>query len=51
MEPLFEDEERRSLIEVAAKAAVFTPVAAEAPPDRFRPGGGQYGGGGASGTY
>ena len=51
VEPLFEDEERRSLIEVAAKAAVFTPQAAAAPEWQLRPGGGQFGGGGATGQY
>ncbi len=51
-EPLFEDERRVRHVTAAATAVIASPAArpaAEAP--EFTPGGGTYGGGGASGTF
>jgi hypothetical protein len=51
-DPLFEDPERRTPLELAVGAATFAPHAqpVATPPD-LQPGGGRYGGGGASGSF
>jgi hypothetical protein len=51
-DPLFEDDARAGALELAVGAASFTPEGR--PPEEpaaLQPGGGRYGGGGASGTY
>lgn len=51
-EPLFEDPARRHAAELAGAMATFSPVARVARGDRsLEPGGGRYGGGGASGDF
>lgn len=52
-EPLFEDRERREAIEMISAAAALSPAARTGPEDggKLDPGGGRYGGGGASDTY
>lgn len=51
-EPLFDRAPARSVAEIAAALASFSPAPqAAATQDVLKPGGGRYGGGGASGTY
>ncbi len=51
-EPLFDRGPGRGVAEIAAGLAAFAPAAQAGPgPDAVRPGGGRYGGGGASGKY
>ncbi len=51
-EPLFDRGAGRGVAEIAAGLAAFAPAAQAGPePDTLKPGGGRYGGGGASGTY
>jgi MFS family permease len=52
-DPLFEDPKRRHVAEVLGTVATFAPDARAMPTseDRFRAGGGGYGGGGASGDF
>ncbi len=51
-EPLFENPERQSLVELAAALATLSPAARrESPPPGFAGGGGELGGGGASGSF
>jgi hypothetical protein len=54
-EPLFSDSNRQRVLEIAATLAAFTPQARElstpSPEPDLKPGGGQFGGGGASETF
>ena len=50
-EPLWSDPESRSALELAVNVATVTPEARPIGTRDFQPGGGRYGGGGASGTY
>jgi hypothetical protein len=50
-QPLFDHPERRSALEVAAGMAAFSPAARPVERPGFEPGGGRFGGGGASGSY
>ena len=50
-EPLFDDPESRSALEVAAGMASFSPAAPPVERPGFEGGGGQFGGGGATGTF
>jgi MFS family permease len=50
-EALFTDPEGRSVLEVAASVATFTPAARPLPKPGFEGGGGRSGGGGASGEF
>ena len=50
-EPLFGEGEGRGTLELAVGAATATPEARAAGSPEFQPGGGRFGGGGASGTY
>ncbi len=51
-EPLFQGSSRRDALELAAVTAAFTPAASAVPAEgRLQPGGGRYGGGGATGEF
>jgi hypothetical protein len=51
-EPLFENPDRQSLVEIAASLAALTPQARQQPQaPEFAGGGGEMGGGGASGSF
>ena len=50
-EPLFGDPERRSALEIAASVASLSPAARPVERPGFEGGGGQFGGGGASGQF
>jgi hypothetical protein len=50
-EPLFADPQGRSALELAAGVAAVTPAPRTVEAAEFQPGGGRYGGGGASGQY
>lgn len=50
-EPLFNDPDARSVVEVAASVAAFSPSPRPSEPPGFRGGGGRSGGAGASGTF
>lgn len=51
-EPLFENPDRQSLVEIAASLAALTPQARQQPQaPEFQGGGGEMGGGGASGSF
>jgi hypothetical protein len=51
-EPLFENPDRQSLVELAASLAALSPAARREPPAAgFAGGGGEMGGGGASGSF
>ena len=50
-EPLFGDPERRSALEIAAGVAVLSPAPRPVERPGFEGGGGQFGGGGGTGTF